>query len=439
MTNDTHDPALRSWVDSANLRDTDFPIQNLPLGVFRRRGTGETPAIGVAIGDQILDLRVARNGGLLADLPSALAEAATASTLNGLMAAGRENISRLRRQLVRILAADGRRAERRSLVAMDHAELLLPAAIGDYTDFYASIFHATHVGELFRPQNPLLPNYKYLPIAYHGRSSSIVPSGTSIKRPSGQLKGSDDTPSFRPSERLDYELEVGFFVGPGNALGEALTMEQAGERIFGLCIVNDWSARDIQAWESQPLGPFLAKNFATTISPWVVTQEALAPFRCPAFARSPGDPRPLPYLSSPANEASGGFDVRVEVFLRSAAMQRAGVAPVQLGRGSLRDMYWTLAQMLMHHTSNGCNLRPGDLLASGTVSGSRQGEEGCLLEMTRGGANPIELPTGERRTFLADGDEVTMRASCERAGYARIGFGECSGVILSPSDCQAPS
>jgi fumarylacetoacetase len=430
MTNDTHDPGRRSWVESANSPDTDFPIQNLPLGVFRRRGTGDAPGIGVAIGDQVLDLGGARKLGLLDDCSPALADAATASTLNPLMALGHVDQSRLRQQLIGILDANGRRAEPQTLVAMDRADMLLPAAIGDYTDFYASIFHATRVGELFRPQNPLLPNYKYVPIAYHGRCSSIVPSGTPIRRPRGQVKEPDDAPHFRRSERLDYEIEIGFFTGPGNALGEALTLDQAEERIFGLCLVNDWSARDIQVWESQPLGPFLAKNFATTVSPWIVTREALAPFRCSAFTRPPGDPRPLAYLSSPADEAAGGFDVRVEVYLRSAAMRRAGLAPLRVSRASLRDMYWTPAQMVAHHTSNGCNLRPGDLVASGTISGPGHDAEGCLLEMTRGGANPIELPNGEKRMFLADGDEVIMRAYCEQAGHARIGFGECSGVII---------
>lgn len=429
MTNDSHDPALRSWVESANSADTDFPVQNLPLGVFRRKGTSDTPGIGVAIGDQILDLRHTQKLGLLEGLSSAIAEAAGASTLNGLMAVGRAGMSYLRQQLVAILDANGRRAEPQSLVAMDQAELLLPATIGDYTDFYASIFHATRVGELFRPGNALLPNYKHVPIAYHGRVSSIVPSGTTITRPSGQIKGSDDRPNRRPSDRLDYEIEIGFFVGPGSTLGEALTVAEAEDRIFGLCVVNDWSARDIQVWESQPLGPFLAKSFGTTISPWVVTYEALAPFRCPAFVRAEDDPRPLPYLSSPANDATGGFDVSVEVRLRSDAMRRTGLAAVTLGRGSLRDMYWTLAQMVAHHTSNGCNLRSGDLVASGTISGAGPGTEGCLLEMTRGGTHPIELPNGEKRTFLADGDEVIMRAFCERAGYVRIGFGDCQGII----------
>ena len=429
MINETHDPALKSWVESADSPDTEFPIQNLPLGVFRRRGTNDMPAIGVAIGNQILDLRSTGSLGLLEESGAPLADATAASTLNGLMALGHAEMSRLRRLLVTILRADGRRAEPRSLVAMDQAEMLLPAAIGDYTDFYASVFHATHVGELFRPQNPLLPNYKYVPIAYHGRCSSIVPSGTPIRRPSGQIKGQDNTPSFRLAERLDYELEVGFFIGEGNRLGDPLTVDQSEDRIFGLCLVNDWSARDIQAWESQPLGPFLAKNFATTISPWVVTYEALAPFRCPASKRPPGDPAPLSYLSSPGNETQGGFDVVAEVWLRSGAMRQTGAAPVRLSRGSLRDMYWTLAQMLAHHTSNGCNLRAGDLLASGTISGSSRGSEGCLLEMTRGGAEPIVLPTGETRAFLADEDEVTLRAFCERSGHARIGFGECTGIV----------
>jgi fumarylacetoacetase len=435
MINDSHDPSLRSWVESANSAGTDFPIQNLPLGVFRSRGSSDPPRIGVAIGDQILDLRSARNLGLLEGLSSAILEAATAPTLNALMALGHGDMSRLRQQLVAILHAHGRRAEPQSLVAMDRAELLLPAAIGDYTDFYASIFHATRVGKLFRPDNPLLPNYKYMPIAYHGRVSSIVPSGTPITRPFGQIKGPGPEPRFCPSERLDYELELGLFAGPGNALAEPLTIVEAEDHIFGLCIVNDWSARDIQAWESQPLGPFLAKNFATTISPWVVTYEALAPFRCPSFVRADDDPRPLPHLSSPANDASGGFDVSVEVSLQSGAMRQSDTMPVRLSGGSSRDMYWTLAQMVAHHTSNGCNLGPGDLLASGTISGAGDGTEGCLLEMTRGGTQPIELPNGEKRAFLADGDEVIMRAFCERAGYARIGFGDCRGIV-APARCR---
>jgi fumarylacetoacetase len=428
MINATHDPGLRSWVESAT-PGSDFPIQNLPLGVFIRRGGGDTPGVGVAIGDQILDLGRARQMGLLEELPSPILDAVAMPTLNGLMALERAEMTRLRQQIVAILDANGRLAEPRSLVAMDEAIMRLPAAIGDYTDFYASIFHATRVGELFRPGNPLLRNYKHIPIAYHGRASSIVSSGTEITRPSGQVKALSEEPYVRPSERLDYEVEIGAFVARGNALGTPLSMTDAEHRIFGLCLVNDWSARDIQAWESQPLGPFLSKSFATTISPWVVTYEALAPYRCPAFARPDGDPRPLPYLSSTDNETAGGFDVSVEVALQSEAMRRAGVPAATLSHGSLSNMYWTFAQMLAHHTSNGCNLRVGDLLASGTVSGPLGGSEGCLLEMTRGGAHPIQLPGGETRAFLADGDEVILRGFCERAGYARIGFGSCAGII----------
>lgn len=308
--------------------------------------------------------------------------------------------------------------------------MLLPAAIADYTDFYASIFHATNVGKLFRPDNPLLPNYKYVPIAYHGRASSIVVSGTPIQRPNGQRKPPDATmPSFGPCQMLDYELEVGAFVGVGNELGAAIAIADAEDYLFGLCLVNDWSARDIQAWEYQPLGPFLAKNFATSISPWVVTLEALAPFRSSAFQRAEGDPEPLPYLSSERDRQQGGIDLMVEVLLSSAQMQAAGMAPVRVSRGAFHQMYWTLAQMLTHHASNGCNLRPADLLASGTISGPEPGSQGCLLEMTQRGAQPIELPTGERRSFLMDGDEVILRGYCEKPGYTRIGLGTCQGTV----------
>ena len=427
MTDDTHDPALRSWVESANAPDTDFPIQNLPFGVFRRAAGRDAPAIGVAIGDQILDLRRAGDLGLLEGLPAEVLAATTASTLNGVMAIGRLATTALRRRLGSILRADARAYEPGSLVPMAEAELLLPAAIGDYTDFYASIFHATRVGQMFRPENPLLPNYKHIPIAYHGRASTIAPGGTPVRRPAGQMKGANGAPVFRDTERLDYEMEMGVYV-TGN--GRPLTVARAEDHIFGLCIVNDWSARDIQAWEAQPLGPFLSKSFATSVSPWVVTHDALAPFRCPPFVRPADDPRPLPYLWSEANDEAGGFDVSVSVELRSEAMRRAGMPPVRLSHASLRDMYWTPAQMIAHHTSNGCTLRAGDLLATGTVSGPVAGSEGCLLELTRNGAKPIHLPTGETRAFLADGDEVTLRAFCERPGFRRIGFGVCQGVVL---------
>ena len=431
MIDDTHDPHLRSWVDSANAEGTDFPIQNLPFGVFRRLDHEEQPRIGVAIGDQILDLSRCHEARLLDGLSRELQEAVTAPTLNSLMSLGRSAMAQLRPRLTKILGADGWGADPKLLVPIDQAELQLPVAIGDYTDFYASIYHATNVGRLFRPDNPLLPNYKHLPIAYHGRSSSIVVSGSDIIRPSGQAKPLDaQQPVFGPSNRLDYELEIGAFVGTGNTLGQPVALDEAEAHIFGLCLLNDWSARDIQAWEYQPLGPFLAKNFATTISPWVVTFEALAPFRSPAFARPPQDPPPLPYLTSTDNDRAGGFDIRVEAFLRSAQMREEGHEPLRLSRNSFRELYWTLAQMLTHHTSNGCNLRTGDLLGSGTVSGPRSDSLGCLLEITRQGTEPLTLPTGEERRFLADGDEIMIHGYCERDGYARIGFGECRGLIV---------
>ncbi|MBD2432022.1 MULTISPECIES: fumarylacetoacetase [Fischerella] len=429
----THNPNLRSWVESANQKDTDFPIQNLPFGVFRPQGSTETPRIGVAIGDQILDLSLCYNAGLLQELPEQLQAACAAPNLNQLMAMGNEAASMLRRHLSQLLQWNEQPPSAQAMVfPMSNAQLLLPANIGDYTDFYASIFHATNVGKLFRPDNPLLPNYKYVPIAYHGRTSSIVPSGTPIKRPTGQIKKpSTPTPSFEPTQMLDYELEVGFFVAAGNELGQPVSIDYAEEHIFGLCLVNDWSARDIQAWEYQPLGPFLAKSFATTISPWVVTLEALAPFRCPAFERNEGDPLPLPYLSSSFNTEMGGIDITLEVLLYSAQMRAAGMEPFRLSCGSFKQMYWTVAQMLTHHTSNGCNLLTGDLLGSGTVSGAEKGTYGCLLEITERGTQPVKLPTGEVRSFLCDGDEVILRGYCEKEGYSRIGFGDCRGVVLS--------
>lgn len=431
MIDDTHDPRLRSWVDSANVEGTDFPIQNLPFGVFRRLDDEEPPRIGVAIGDQILDVSRCHEAGLLDGLSRELQEAVAAPMLNSLMALGRSAMAQLRPRLTKILGADRWGADPTLLVPMDQAALQLPAAIGDYTDFYASIYHATNVGRLFRPENPLLPNYKHVPIAYHGRSSSIVVSGTDIIRPSGQVKPPDaQQPFFGPSNRLDYELEIGAYVGNGNTLGQPVALDGAEAHLFGLCLLNDWSARDIQAWEYQPLGPFLAKNFATTISPWVVTLEALAPFRSPAFARPPDGPTPLPYLTSTDNDKAGGVDIRVEVFLRSAEMREEGREPLRLSRNSFRELYWTLAQMLTHHTSNGCNLRAGDLLGSGTVSGPRNDSLGCLLEITRQGNEPLMLPTGEERRFLADGDEVMFHGYCERDGYARIGLGECRGLIV---------
>ena len=436
--NETHDPALTSWVESAQRPDGDFPIQNLPFGVFRRRGVEGAARVGVAIGDQVLDVAAALELGLLEAREALVgATACRAPSLNALMALGPRHWSALRLALSRLLRADGEVAARvradaslaaRVLVPMADAELLLPAVVGDYTDFYASVHHATNVGSMFRPDNPLLPNYKWVPIGYHGRASSLVPSGTGIRRPQGQTKAPDAAePTFGPSRALDYELEVGIFVGPGNALGEPIPIADAERQVFGLCLVNDWSARDVQTWEYQPLGPFLAKSFATTVSPWVVTLEALAPFRAPVPPRAEGDPAPLPYLRQ---EGDAAFDVTLEVLLRTRGMRERGAAAAPVSRTSFRHMYWSVAQLLAHHASNGCNLRPGDLLASGTVSGPTPGERGCLLERTWRGAEPLALPGGEERKFLEDGDEVVMRGWCERAEFRRIGFGACEGTVL---------
>jgi fumarylacetoacetase len=430
MTDETHDPALTSWVAAAERPDTDFPIQNLPFGVFRHPDRDEVPRVGVAIGDQILDVTAARRAELLGGAAARAAEACDAPALNPLMALGREHWRALRRAVSRLLRSGSPQRDD-LLLPMDAAQLLVPADIGDYTDFYASVHHATNVGSMFRPDNPLLPNYKHVPIGYHGRASSVVPSGTPVRRPRGQLKDpSAETPAFAPARLLDYELEVGCFVGPGNALGQPIPIAQAEDHIFGLCLVNDWSARDIQTWEYQPLGPFLAKNFATTVSPWVVTLEALAPFRTPAYARPAGDPAPLPYLDEPGDRERGGFGLTLEVWLRTRAMRDEGKPAVRLTRGAFAGMYWTLAQMLTHHASNGCNLRPGDLIASGTVSGETKDSRGSMLELTWRGAEPVQLPHGETRKFLQDGDEVIMRATCERPGARRIGFGECRGEVL---------
>jgi len=434
--NETHGPKRTSWVQSAQ-GHTDFPIQNLPYGVFRRRGTDGPPVIGVAIGDEILDIGAAGAAGGLTARVAVAAQACTAPTLNALMALGPEHWSALRSEISALLASDSpaykadRQIGRRLLVLMSEAELFLPAQVGDYSDFYASVYHATNVGSMFRPENPLLPNYKWVPIGYHGRASSIVVSGTPVRRPSGQIKDAEaESPVFRPSRALDYEMEVGCFVGPGNPLGQPVAIDQAEQHLFGLCLVNDWSARDIQSWEYQPLGPFLSKSFATTVSPWVVTMEALEPYRAPAFHRPPGDPAPLPYLDSPNTRSRGGLDLTVEVYLVTARMRDAGLQPLRLSRGNAADLYWTLDQMFTHHASNGCNLRPGDLFASGTISGPAKDSRGCMLELTWRGSEPLALPNGESRKFLEDGDEVILRGSCERQGATRIGFGECRGVVL---------
>ena len=430
--NSTHDPALRSWVGSANDAGVDFPIQNLPFGVFRRQST-EPARVGVAIGDAVVDVAAVLREGLLEGAAAQAAEACDAPELNPLLSLGSVYWRALRAGLSELLR-HGSPAEQlagRVLVPMADIELLLPATVGDYTDFYASLFHATNVGKLFRPDNPLLPNYKWVPIGYHGRASSLVVSGTPVRRPLGQTRAPDATePSWGASRSLDYELELGALLGPGNALGKPIPIAQAHQAVFGLCLLNDWSARDIQAWEYQPLGPFLAKSFVTSLAPWVVTLDALAPFRIPAFARPAGDPEPLPYLLDAGDQAYGGFDITLEVRLSSRIMRDAGGEAVLLSRGNFADMYWTIAQLLTHHASNGCNLRPGDLLASGTVSGPDPGSRGCLLELTSRGAEPLTLPSGETRRFLEDGDEVLLRGYCEAPGARRIGFGECSGVVM---------
>jgi fumarylacetoacetase len=443
VIDETHNAKLESWVESANTT-SDFPIQNLPLGMFK--AVGGLPRAGVAIGNSILDLALAVQHEVIDGAASAAANLCGGGSLNGLMAAGRTAARSLRAGVSNALRADtkaGKRARAlrdRLLVPMSEVQLMLPAGIGDYTDFYASISHATNVGSMFRPDNPLLPNYKHVPIGYHGRASSIVPSGTPVRRPSGQTKADNEAaPSFGPTKRLDYELEVGVFIGTGNTLGQPIAMRDIEEHLFGLCLVNDWSARDVQAWEYQPLGPFLAKNFATTISPWIVTLDALEPFRVPPRERPADDPRPLDYLTSDVNTASGAIDIQLEVLLRSARMRTDQRDPVRLSHVSFTEMYWTLAQLATHHASNGCNLRTADLLASGTVSGSSKESRGCLLELTWRGAEPISLPTGEQRRFLEDGDEVILRGFCERDGFARIGFGDCRGTVIGPNESATTS
>jgi fumarylacetoacetase len=422
--------AIRSWVEKANAPLTDFPLSNLPFGVFRSGDDGVR--IGVAIGDSILDLRAAVRQGLLAALPREVTEACSADALNQLMSLGRDAMPPLRACLMEWLSDRAEQSRVKPLLLTQReVQMLLPARIGDYTDFYASIYHATNVGRLFRPDNPLLPNYKHIPIGYHGRASSLVVSGTEIHRPCGQIKAQ----TFGPTQLLDYELEAGFFIGRGNQLGQPIPMDQAESHLFGLCLVNDWSARDIQSWEYQPLGPFLAKNFATSVSPWVVTMEALEPFRVAALQRPEDDPKPLAYLDSPVVQTGGGIDLTMEVWLRTERMRRESVAEARLGKSNLRNLYWTLSQMLTHHASNGCNLQPADLMATGTVSGPTEDSLGCLLEHTKRGTEPVELPNGESRGFLEDGDEVILRGYCKREGYPRIGFGECRGVIIPAREC----
>ncbi len=429
----THDPAARSWVESANAAGTDFPPQNLPYGRMRRAGHNEDWRCGVAIGEQILDLRRAASAGRWETPVQVQLQALAAGDMNRFMAASPAARRAVRQALFKALQAGSpqQAALGACLVPQAAAEMSLPCSIGDYTDFYTGIHHATAVGKLFRPDNPLLPNYKWLPIGYHGRASSVVVSGTALCRPRGQLKSPQaEAPSFEPCQRLDYELELGAYVAGGNVLGAPIAMARAEEHLFGLSLLNDWSARDMQGWEYQPLGPFLAKSFGTTVSPWIVTMEALEPFRCAAPARSAEDPQPLPYLDSAHNRAAGGCEIELEVWLQTAKMRAAGQPSVRLMRSNFRHAYWTLAQMLVHHASNGCNLQSGDLLGTGTQSGPLAEEAGSLLELTEGGKRAISLPNGEQRVFLQDGDCVELRAYAEKPGARRIGFGRCAGEVL---------
>jgi fumarylacetoacetase len=425
----------KSWVDSSNDPECGFPLQSLPYCILARE---DGPArLGVGIGDQVLDLVQCSRIGLIDGLPSTVRSACQAGTLNPLLECGPAAHHALRTRLMDLLDARADQAVREvlraALLPMKDVRLLKPIEPANYTDFYASIHHATNVGRIFRPEQPLLPNYKFVPIAYHGRASSVVVSGTGVRRPSGQTRppAASAVPSFGPSKFMDYEVEVGMYIGAGNPPGEPIAIGNAAEHIFGVSLVNDWSARDIQSWEYQPLGPFLAKSFATSVSPWVVPIAALAPFRVPASPRPVEDPAPLAYLWSDTDQEVGGLDLTVEVFLLTAAMRAEHQQPHRLSRANLRDLYWTPAQMVAHHTSNGCNLLPGDLLATGTVSGAEEHAGGCLLELTQGGTKPVLLPNGESRAALEDGDEVTLHGFCRRPGLPKISLGECRGVVLA--------
>ena len=432
--NETHDPNLKSWVESANDPNTDFPIQNLPFCAYETRDNEAEYGVGVVIGDKILDVYGCDANGLF---EGAIAgEIDKSFSFNNGIGFPSAILPEVRRQASYLLSVDSKKIEELEPYVLSISNLIIdiPFQIRDYTDFYCSIYHATNVGSMFRPENPLLPNYKYVPIGYHGRASSIVISGTDIKRPHGQNRSDAEAPPvFIPCKNLDYEMEVGLFVGQGNELGTSIPIAEAEKHIFGLCLVNDWSARDIQAWEYQPLGPFLAKNFATTISPFVVTMEALAPFRTKAFERPEGDPPPLEYLNDEQTQKLGGLDINLEVYLQTEKMRNEKIEPHLFSRSNTKDLYWTIGQMLTHHASNGCNLQTGDMMATGTVSGKEKSERGCLLELTWRGTEPLELPSGEQRRFLEDGDEVIMKGFCEREGFRRIGFGECRGRII-PAD-----
>ena len=428
MIDSTHALDLKSWVESANKAEAPFPIQNLPLAVLRRKGHPEYH-VATAIGDYALNLRALAESSLIDE------DTLKESTLNAFMATGRRNQRDLRNQLVTILSNEAYQSGvTPHLIPLSEVEYALPCTVGDFTDFYTSIHHASKVGALFRPDNPLLPNYEWMPIAYHGRSSSVVISDTPIHRPTGQLKLADsDQPVVSPTRRLDLELELGLFIGAGNSLGQPIAIGDADEHLFGMCLLNDWSARDIQAWEYQPLGPFLAKSFATTISPWIVTMDALAPFRSP-WQRKDSYARPLDYLESDENTSSGAINIDLEVAIATATMRKNGDAAQVVTRSNFLNSFWTPGQLVTHHSMNGCNLTAGDLLGSGTMSGDSRGTEGALIEMTNGGNDPLILESGEQRTFLQDGDEVILRAFCRQPGYASISFGEASGIVLAALD-----
>jgi fumarylacetoacetase len=433
--NPTHDPATQSWVASANVAGTDFPIQNLPLGIFKpKMPLALDWRAGVAIGSEVLDLPALAATGLLQGQALAAAQAGAADALNPLMALGPTAWSALRHAVFALLQdgapADVQARVQACLTPQADAAYHLPAQVGDYTDFYTSIHHATNIGKLFRPDNPLLPNYTWVPIGYHGRCSSLQVSGTDVRRPNGQtLPPGANAPVYGPCKRLDWEVELGVLVGTGNALGQPVALDEAERHVFGICLLNDWSARDIQAWEYQPLGPFLSKNFGTSLSPWVVTMEALAPYRV-AMERPDAKWDDLPYLASDANRRQGALDIRLSIGIASEAMRQQGQGAHMLSTTSYRHAYWTVAQMVAHHTVNGCNLQPGDLLGSGTLSGPDLSQAGALIELTQGGKAPVGLPDGSQRTFLQDGDEVVMRGWCEAPGAARIGFGECRATVL---------
>ena len=433
-TDETHDPRRTSWVTSAQ-GHAEFPIQNLPFGVFSP--AGGAPRGGVAIGDQILDLKAGLEAGLFSGDASVAAEAAAGSTLNPLMALGERPRLALRRRLSALLSADGPdrvKMEQTAAQVLHNAAdctLDLPAAIGSFTDFFAGIHHARNGGMRRGPNNPLNPSYKYVPVAYHSRASSVRPSGVPIRRPNGQRKAiNEDAPTFEPTQKLDYELELAVWIGPGNELGQPIAIAEAGEHVFGLGLVNDWSARDVQGWESQPLGPFLAKNFGTTVSPWVITTEALAPFRIAQPPRPVGDPRPLPYLWDEADQQTGAFDIALEALLLTEGLRAKGLPPHRMSASNTTDLYWTLAQLVAHHTCGGCNLAPGDLFGTGTISGPTPDGYGSLMELSGDGQRPITLTSGETRTFLEGGDEVIFRAHCHRTGCTPIGFGECRARVI---------